>query len=84
MTNTKIVTTIGLYKDGSFVINGVDPEDLQVNINYNKAFRFGRALFVDGTCVHNGLIPIKQIEDFTEKIKNNPDFVRNVCTSPYR
>lgn len=78
-----IHTTIGLYANGEFKINGVKPEHLEDHIEYNKTMRFGRALFVDGKCVHKGYHNENNIKSFEDMIKDNPDYIRNVCTAPY-
>lgn len=49
-----IHTTIGVYSDGSYKVKGVKSEDLASHIEYNKNFRFGRALIIDGEVVYNG------------------------------
>ena len=63
-----IHTTIGLYPNGDFKINGVRPEDLKDHIEYNKQHRWGRALFVDGKCVHNGYLSDEEIKKFQDRI----------------
>jgi len=44
--------------------------------------RFGRALFVDGKCVHNGFLTDEKIKDFEDRIKNE-NLKQDVCTVPY-
>lgn len=48
--------TRGVYNNDSFKDNGVAPEHLRGYIKYNLTMRFGRALFVDGKCVHRGYL----------------------------
>ena len=62
-------TTIGVYKNMEYKVNGVDPNDLASHINYNITHRFGRALFVDGRCIYKGYLTDKQIDEFKQKIK---------------
>ena len=38
-----IVTTIGVYPNSEYKINGVEEQDLKEHIKYNKLWRFGRA-----------------------------------------
>ena len=65
----KIVhTTIGVYLNGSYVCNGVKPEHLNDHILFNKMYRPGRALFVDGHCIHKGYLTEDYIERFQKKI----------------
>lgn len=51
-----IHTSIGLYANGDFKINGVISENLAGHIKYNRMFRPGRALIVDGHCVLSGMV----------------------------
>jgi len=80
--DTMIHTTIGLYPNGDTKINGVDSAHLEGHIEYNKQFRFGRALFVDGKLVYKGLVPKDVIEKFekSETIKT----VLKKSTAPYK
>jgi hypothetical protein len=50
----KIHHTRGLYPNGDFKDNGVRAENLESHIDYNRTFRPGRALLVDGKCVLKG------------------------------
>ena len=77
-----IHTTIGLYANGSYKINGVRAEDLEDHVEYNKTFRFGRSLFVDGKCVHKGYQDDKAIKEFEERIVNE-NLIAHKCTMPY-
>ena len=86
MENKKIHTTIGLYLNGDYKINGVSAENLDTHIEYNKTLRFGRALFVDGKCVHEGYYKNspEEIADFEKRIADNPEqFTRTEDTAPY-
>jgi hypothetical protein len=78
-----IHTTIGLYADGSFKMNGVKPEHLEYHIEYNKTNRFGRALFVDGKCVYGGLMPEDNTRRFEEWLKTE-NLKADKCTAPYQ
>ena len=77
-----IHTTIGLYADGSFKMNGVKPEHLTDHIEYNKTHRFGRALFVDGKCEYGGCLSDEQTRNF-EKHINLENLKADKCTAPY-
>lgn len=76
-------TTIGLYLNGDFKVNGVLPEHLESHVAYNKSARFGRALFVDGTCVYNGYLKEDQIKAFEDRIRKE-NIKQEVCTAPYQ
>jgi hypothetical protein len=58
----KIHHTRGVYPNGDFRDNAVSAEDLEGHIQYNKFWRFGRALFVDGVLVYAGHVS-KEILD---------------------
>lgn len=60
--------TVGVYKNNEYKYNIVLDRDLEKHIEYNKTFRFGRALFVDGKCVNQGYLSDEQIEDWTRRI----------------
>lgn len=77
-----IHTTIGLYADGSFKVNGVLPNDLKAHVEYNRKFRLGRALFVDGTCINKGCLSDDQLKDFEERIKRE-NLKADKYISPY-
>lgn len=53
----KIHHTRGVYPNGDYKDNAVAAEDLEHHIEYNKMFRIGRALLVDGVVVYNGYVP---------------------------
>lgn len=65
-----IHTTIGIYPSGNYKVNGVSSENLQDHIEYNKKFRFGRALVVDGEIIYEGLGCKAAIKELEEVIKN--------------
>jgi len=76
-----IHTTIGLYPNGEYKVNGVSKEDLEAHIEYNKTMRFGRALFVDGELVYKGMGCETAIEGFKEKAK---EIKMKKVTKPYK
>jgi len=78
-----IHTTVGLYANGSFKINGVLPEHLDDHIQYNIDYRPGRSFFVDGKCMNKGYHTDKEIKEFEERIKNDIKFKAVKCTVPY-
>lgn len=80
----EIHTTIGLYLDGSHVINGVSSNNLYSHVGYNVINRQGRALFVDGACAFKGSLSNEAIAAFCTKIKENPTkFKATKDTAPY-
>jgi len=78
-----IHTTIRLYANGQYIINGVSSEHLEDHIEYNKTYRWGCSLFVDGKCVFNGYQSNKEIKRFETKIKGDSYSMQNKCTVPY-
>lgn len=80
---TGIITTVGIYSNGDFKLNGVAPEHLESHIAYNKGHRFGRALVVDGKIEYNGYLKDEEIIAVMEKHKlYDHKFER--CTAPYQ
>ena len=69
-------TTVGVYSNLSYVVNGVLPEHLEDHIDYNKVMRFGRALLVDGKVVHTGYFSESDIPMLEEKFGHiKADFI---------
>ena len=48
--------TLGVYASGGYVYNVVSEEDLEEHIQFNKTFRPGRLLYVDGQRIYNATI----------------------------
>lgn len=78
--------TVGVYMNGQYKINIVKDEDLKDHIEYNKKFRFGRGLFVDGKCVNQGYLSGEQVINWEkEYLKwnsipvNQPSHMYNLC-----
>lgn len=82
MLKTNLHTTIGLYPDLTFKMNGVHPEHLTGHVQFNKKFRPGRTLFVDGVCVHNGGIPDEVIK-IHEQLFKSDKYKMKKSTVPY-
>lgn len=76
-----IHTTVGVYPDGSYKSNGVEPGHLQVHISYNKDYRPGRALLVDGKVVLRGYYSEDEVGMLEEKYGH---IKVNFCTQPYQ
>lgn len=66
----KIYTTVGVYRNLDFVVNGVHFIDLEKHIEYNMNMRFGRALLVEGKVVHKGYFSDSDVEMLEEKFGN--------------
>lgn len=79
--------TLGIYPNGDYKYNVVLEEDLERHIEYNKTFRFGRLLYVDGERVYDGLQNKSDLEKY-DKIAavfySNNNINMKVTTKPYR
>ncbi len=77
-----IHTTVGVYPNlnAPFKSNGVTSENLDNHIKYNKFHRGGRALFVDGECVHQGGVTDEDIIIAEERVAG---IVLTEDTAPY-
>ena len=73
--------TRGVYPNGDFKDNGVRPEDIEHHVGYNVLYRPGRALFVDGHCVYEGMGVSEELITEHSKPKNHKTMLR--CTRPY-
>ena len=64
---SKIHTTVGVYLNGDYKANGVIEANLDYHIHYNKTYRFGRALLVDGKVEYLGYFKESDIPMLEEK-----------------
>ena len=67
----------GVYKG-----NIVRDEDLEDHIQYNKKFRFGRGLFLDGKCINQGYLSGEQVRNWEKRI-SEMEFDLTHDTRPY-
>lgn len=77
----EIHTTIGLYLNGDYVVNGVLDDHITDHIKYNINNRWGRALFVDGECVYTGYLSEEECKEF---IENHKHIKMDKVTIPYK
>ena len=61
-----IHTTVGIYSNGDYVVNGVKASNLEEHIKYNITMRPGRTLMVDGKVLHEGY-GFSDLEDIIEE-----------------
>ena len=61
-------TSVGVYQNGQYKVNIVRDEDLENHIEYNRTFRFGRGLFIDGKCVLKGYLSGEQVRNWEKRI----------------
>ena len=64
----QIHTTVGVYPNGDYKVNGVKPEDLANHIHFNKYWRVGRMLIVDGKIKYHGSIDQEKWKDKIKEI----------------
>lgn len=81
--------TIGVYSNGDWKYNVVRDEDLESHIDYNKTFRFGRILYVDGKRVYDGTSHPHELEHYDaieKRVREEilKDINMNKPTIPYR
>ena len=73
-----IHTTVGVYNDKTYKVNGVKSEHLAEHIKYNLDLRPGRALVVDGQCLNGGYIGEEEALKIASKVEP-----RTECSEPY-
>lgn len=64
--------TMGVYANGDRKHNGVPSENLALHIAYNVRLRFGRALFVDGICIHTGYLSREEADAIETELAQKP------------
>lgn len=74
--------TIGVYANGEFKVNVVSDGDLSNHIEFNKTFRPGRALFVNGECLNQGYLSNEDIDTWKSKI-STMNIDNKFATKPY-
>lgn len=74
--------TRGVYPNGQFKNNGVESKNIASHIWYNMSLRPGRALFVDGICLYEGINVSKELLDKHEKELEGK--LATVDTAPYQ
>lgn len=80
----RIHTTVGVYPDGSYKVNGVLEDHLGLHIQYNTRYRGGRALFLNGIAIYRGSLDIDTLNNFEQRIKDNPEqFIKTVKSDKY-
>lgn len=81
--------TIGIYPNGQWKYNVVREEDLKEHIEYNKKWRPGRLLYVDGKRVYGGCIKEEYLSKYDEiekevRIDKLKDVNMSKDTRPYQ
>lgn len=80
-----IYTTVGVYGNGEYVVNGVDIKDVSDHVKYNINTRTGRALFIEGVCIYHGFLPPTEVLKWEQKIQSDPEtFTAQETTKPYK
>lgn len=60
--------SIRIYNNGTFVVNNVKPEHIVDHVEYNKLFRFGCALVVNGVIENKGYLDEDRIKEIVDSI----------------
>jgi hypothetical protein len=79
--------SLAIYLNMDYVWNVVADEHLEEYISYNKTFRPGRLLYVDGKRIHNGCLYehcLDKYDDFAKKMYAETKINKNNITVPYR
>ncbi len=79
-----INTTIGVYANGDMKFNGVPDDKLEGHVQYNTTMRAGRALFVNGKCVHKGNLNDDLIALLERQFSSDSKYVLHKDTKPYQ
>lgn len=75
--------TRGVYPSGDYKDNQVKAKDLNYHIWYNKFWRPGRALFVDGVCFNRGIgVNAETLKRISAELLANPVKLSR-CSAPY-
>lgn len=80
---SKIRHTRGVYLNEGYKDNGVSAQNLKLHIEYNTTMRPGRALFVDGKCIHKGYLTDADVKAIEDNLAINP-VVMERDTQPYQ
>ena len=79
---------LNIYASGNYKYNVVRDFELEYNIEFNKTYRFGRIIYVDGKRVYDGVIKKEALykydriaKDFFENKAKNINM--SVPTLPY-
>ena len=65
---------LNVYASGDYKVNVVRDSDLEDNIEFNKTWRFGRIIYVDGKRVYDGCIVKEALGKYDDIAK---DFFEN-------
>lgn len=80
----KIYTTVGVYRNQDYKVNGVEIDRLPAHVAYNLDYRPGRALFVNGICIYHGSLSVDEVLEWEKKITEDREtFWRDEDTQPY-
>lgn len=76
---------VRVYPNGDYRRIELKDDEVAGWLAYNKTYRFGNALFLDGACQAEGYLPPERITDLEAKIKSGEFFkCQTSTTSPIR
>ena len=86
LENSKhVFNTVGVYVNKDYIVNCVYAEHLSTHIEYNVHYRWGRALFLNGKCIHSGYLSVDEIQFWEKHIEEHPHiFIKTVPNPPYK
>lgn len=61
----------GVYADGREVNKIVESEKLALELEYDIFNRSGRALFLDGICIHKGFLNVNAIDKIEKRLNES-------------
>ena len=77
-------TTVGMYPNGPYKVNGVPTKNLLSHIKYNLTLRPGRALYINGVLIYDGLsVGIEQVQALEDDLLYNNFQWRTKDSQPY-
>lgn len=80
-----IFSSVGVYPNGDYKVNGVSEANIMDHIEYNKKYRPGRALFIEGYCYNKGGLTEDEVIEWNKRImKNREAYWLDVDTQPYK
>lgn len=77
---------LNIYASGNYKYNVVRDRDLKDNIEFNKTWRFGRIIYVDGKRIYDGCIvkeALSKYDDIAKEFYENNTVDMMQPTIPY-
>jgi hypothetical protein len=65
-----VKTCIRVYNNGERVEAQCDEQEAKKWLEFNKVYRFGCALFIDGVCQHRGYLCAERVASFEKEFQH--------------